>query len=92
MPETRHWDTSQKFVLTNGHFDLAAELALRQETGPIFREIYGGAYRYVAYVEAEHSLAAQAEAHTLLLDVLKPYDVEVFVYDVRVVALREPKR
>lgn len=80
------WDVSLKFRLTRGEFDLSAESALYAEG--VRREM---PFRYACYVETTHSLVAQAEAHTKLVDLLRGYHVGVFVFDARVVCLGVPR-
>jgi hypothetical protein len=82
---TMRWDTSQKFVLTKGEFDLEAESALYKEG--VRREINAGSYRWACYVEAAHVLLAQSEAIVRLRRLVEPYGVEILVFDMRAVAL-----
>lgn len=86
VPEVYSWDVSLKFRLTRGEFDLSAESALYAEG--VRREM---PFRYACYVETTHSLVAQAEAHTKLVDLLRGYHVGVFVFDARVVCLGAPR-
>lgn len=88
-PELCRWDVHQKFRVTRGQLGLAGEQALYAEG--VRREIHGGAFRWACSLDATHSLVAQAHALTLLTDLLQPYDVGIFVYDVRLVCLGMPK-
>lgn len=88
-PELCRWDVHQKFRVTRGQLGLAGEQALYAEG--VRREIHGGAFRWACSLDATHSLVAQAHALTLLTDLLQPYDVGIFVFDVRLVCLGLPK-
>lgn len=89
-PAIHRWDVSQKFVLTDGEFGVDAEAALYKEG--VRREMHPGNFRYACYVGAPTAQTAQACAQAMLLDRLRPYGIGIFVFDVRVVALGEPKR
>lgn len=81
----RRWDCTLHFVLTRGEFDLTDEHELYQDK--VRRTPEPGHWRFPCVVEAAHSLIAQAEAHTLLVDLLQPRKVGIFVYSSSVVAL-----
>jgi len=86
-PELCRWEIAQKFVLRRGGFGLEAESALYKEG--VRGE--GDSFRWVCSLDATHSLVAQAHAQWQLADLLRPYDVGIFVFDVRMVCLGVPK-
>jgi hypothetical protein len=88
-PDLCRWDIAQKFVLRRGALGVAAESALYAEG--VRREMHPGNFRWACSLDSTHALVAQAHAHELLIDLLRPYDVGIFVFDVRVVCLGVPK-
>lgn len=86
-PGVYRWDVGQLFTLLRGGFGLQEQAALYAEG---VREMQVGNFSYSYYVGAPSAVTAQAMAQARLFDLLRPYKVEAFVFDVRVVCLGVP--